>query len=126
MTERYVSCNKQEDIVLRGVQLQIIDNKIEAIVVSDEDGNSIRIVNSGNYTNTLKVLKPEPLSQRQVWVITGKLFGLAEFNEEKFTDDYAANARLSQIKDETCCWSDNKLGLNIEIRSEFYTETKIN
>ena len=61
--------------------MQIIDNKIEAIVVAViEDGNSIRIVSSGGYTSTLKVLKPEPLSQRQVWVITGKLFGLAEFN----------------------------------------------
>lgn len=122
---RMITCTTQDDIPVKGVHLQVVDNKIEAVVVTDEDGNSVRIVKSSDYSSSLKVLKEQGKVPVDKWYVCGKLLNLVDY-EEEFDDEYKAQDHLDSIKSDKGIWDTERLGLKIEQRTVMVDATKIN
>lgn len=122
---RMITCKEQADITVKGVTLQIVDDKIEAVIVTDDEGNSVRIVKSSDYSPCLKVLKDQDKVPVDKWFICGKILGLVEY-EESFDDENEAEDALRNIQKEKQIWDEDKLGLKIEKRIVMVDPTKIN
>lgn len=66
---KYKQVKTEAEIKLQDVdvQFQMVDNNIEAVVVSDTNGNYIRIVKGGTYSDTLKVLVEQPKEYKTIY-----------------------------------------------------------
>ena len=123
MTTRMVSCKTEDDIPLQGVSLQVTDNKIEAVIITDGE-NTIRIVKSSDYSSDLKILKPAPKIPVEKWFVCGKLLGLAEYEQEVGSEHEGKMAVLS-LKEEHGIYQDEQLGLKVESRTLMVDDIKI-
>lgn len=72
---KLIKAVNSSDIKLKDidVNLQIVDGKIEAVVVTDVDGKFIRVVKDGTYSDNLKVLIEEPKEFETVYKVTVKI-----------------------------------------------------
>lgn len=122
---RMVTCKNEEDVPVKGVSFQVMDGKIEAVIVTDEDGNSVRIVKSSDYASTLKVLKQAPQIAVEKWFVTGKLLGVADF-EQEVESEYDGDKRIQEIMEDKDIWDKEKLGLTVESRTVMIDDTTIN
>lgn len=63
--QRLTKIGSEKDINLSGVDisLQVVDKKIEAVVVQDLNGNFVRIVKSSAYGEELLIYIQEPLEE---------------------------------------------------------------
>lgn len=69
---KMIKATNPQDISLEGVnvQLQQINGKVEAVIITDSTGKYIRIVKDGAYSETLKVLIEEPKKYQTVYKLT--------------------------------------------------------
>jgi len=102
------------------ISFQVVDGNIEAVVLTMND-KFVRIVKSGEYSVSLKVLKEEPKKEVEQWVLSGKYLGLSDVSEV-FTSEREADARLDEYK-EKAHYTDT--GLEIKKCSVFVTQDKL-
>ena len=72
---KLVKAVNSQDVTLTGVKVdfQVVDGKIEAVVVTDASGRFIRIVKDGTYSDHLKVLVEEPVEYTTIYKLTVKI-----------------------------------------------------
>lgn len=72
---KLIKAVNSQDVSLTGVKVdfQMVDGKIEAVVVTDVNGKFIRIVKDGTYSDHLKVLVEEPVEYTTVYKLTVKI-----------------------------------------------------
>lgn len=72
---KMIKAVSEKDLSLQGVvvSLQQVDNKVEAITITDASGKYLRIVKDGTYSDTLKVLIEEPKEYTTVYKLTVKI-----------------------------------------------------
>lgn len=121
---RLVSCKKESDIPMSNISLEVVDNKITAVIITASDGGFVKITKSSSYSEELRVCKEEPLIEAYEWCLSGKLLGVADFSET-FTSDIDASTRLCDIQRETGVYDDDRLGLSIEKRTVLTNNNKI-
>lgn len=69
---KMIKAISEKDLSLQGVvvSLQQVDDKVEAITITDASGKYLRIVKDGTYSDTLKVLIEEPKEYTTVYKLT--------------------------------------------------------
>lgn len=85
------------------VSFQIVENSIEAVVLTNKDGEVFRIVKSDSYGQNLKVLKEQPFDEEIHIFVVGDLFGNEvnkSFGKKEYASERAANDYVQLIKDE--------------------------
>ena len=72
---KMIKAVSEKDLSLQGVvvSLQQVDDKVEAITITDASGKYLRIVKDGTYSDTLKVLIEEPKEYTTVYKLTVKI-----------------------------------------------------
>ena len=72
---KMIKAVSEKDLSLQGVivTLQQVDDKVEAITITDASGKYLRIVKDGTYSDTLKVLIEEPKEYTTVYKLTVKI-----------------------------------------------------
>ena len=72
---KMIKAVSEKDLSLQGVvvSLQQLDDKVEAITITDASGKYLRIVKDGTYSDTLKVLIEEPKEYTTVYKLTVKI-----------------------------------------------------
>ena len=72
---KMIKAASEKDLSLQGVivTLQQVDDKVEAITITDASGKYLRIVKDGTYSDTLKVLIEEPKEYTTVYKLTVKI-----------------------------------------------------
>ena len=72
---KMIKAISEKDLSLQGVvvSLQQVDDKVEAITITDASGKYLRIVKDGTYSDTLKVLIEEPKEYTTVYKLTVKI-----------------------------------------------------
>ena len=72
---KMIKAASEKDLSLQGVvvSLQQVDDKVEAITITDASGKYLRIVKDGTYSDTLKVLIEEPKEYTTVYKLTVKI-----------------------------------------------------
>lgn len=121
---RMVSCKSEADIPLDNISLEVVDNKIMAVILKGPDGSLVKITKSNSYGEELKVCKDEPLVEVDEWCLSGKLLGVTDFSET-FKDETAAQNRHHDIKNTTGVYDDEQLGLSIEKKTVLVNSTKL-
>lgn len=124
MSTRMVTCKTVDDVPVSGVSFQVVDGNIEAVIVEDDSGNSIRIVKGSDYSSALKVLRDSPLIEVEKWYVTGKLLGLTDFEEEVGSEG-EGDIRRREIMEQTNVWDKDKLGLTVVSRKVKIEDTKL-
>lgn len=97
MTARLITITNEQGIpesLKSIISMQIVDNKVEAIVVKS-DNDYIRITKNDGYSSTLKVMTEQPKIEVSKWKLHGKFAGLVEV-EEMFDSEYEATNRKSE------------------------------
>lgn len=104
---RMVKVEKASEIALEGIKVeyQVFDKKLEAIVITDKVGNSIRIMRGNSYDSDLKVMKEQPYDTEVHIFVEGvvldtkvsKSFGKKDYDSEraaqKYLNDYECKLR---------------------------------
>lgn len=110
---RMITLKKQSEVKLEGVSVeyQIHDNKLEAVVISDNKGQSIRIIKADQYGVELKVMMQQDYDIETHIFVEGELFGnpisksfgKKEYDSERKAADYAhkINSKLDFGEEET-------------------------
>lgn len=72
---KMIKAVSEKDLSLQGVivTLQQVDDKVEAITITDASGKYLRIVKDGTYSDTIKVLIEEPKEYTTVYKLTVKI-----------------------------------------------------
>lgn len=72
---KMIKAVSEKDLSLQGVvvSLQQVDDKVEAITITDASGKYLRIVKDGTYSDTIKVLIEEPKEYTTVYKLTVKI-----------------------------------------------------
>lgn len=72
---KMIKAISEKDLSLQGVvvSLQQVDDKVEAITITDASGKYLRIVKDGTYSDNLKVLIEEPKEYTTVYKLTVKI-----------------------------------------------------
>ena len=96
---RMITLKKQSEVKLEGVKVeyQIHDNKLEAVIITDAKGQSIRIIKSDSYSSELKVMMQQDYDIETHVFVEGELFGnkisksfgKKEYDAERKASDYA-------------------------------------
>lgn len=97
---RMIKVDNQRDLPDLGVKvdLQIVDNKVEAVVITGQGGDVVRICVGCSYSNSIKILVEQPLEDKEVWVVEGRLLGLIDYTSEEFEEEYSAKDHLNAIE----------------------------
>ena len=98
---KLIKAINSSDIKLKDidVNLQIVDGKIEAVVVTDVDGKFVRIVKDGTYSDNLKVLIEEPKEFETVYKLTVKIddgVSVYKLKEKQSLDNKIASLYISE------------------------------
>lgn len=102
MTQRMQTVKKVTDLPEEfkdAISFQISDGNVEAVIVTLGD-KTLRITKNGAYTETLKVMVPEPLKEVKKYKITGyiNIEDMLPFTEEVFDKESEADERISRIR----------------------------
>ena len=109
MTERYITVKDQTDLpasIKPLVSFQMMGNNVEAVVVKVGE-DFIRIVKNGSYSETLKVLKSQPLKEVTKYKLSGLFMGLTQV-EEEFDTEAEAEERKNEYS-RKINWDDTSL-----------------
>lgn len=114
------SVNDLPDKFKEVISFQVVDNAIEAIVITVGE-ESVRVTGSGSYSNTLKVLAEQPKKQVTKYKLSGTVGGLVMQPEVYDSQDDADEKRRNyEYK-----FNFGELDLKIEPVVEFVEEDKI-
>lgn len=78
------------------VSFQIVNDKIEAVVLTD-GAETIRICVGESYSNNLKILKQQPKKEVQKWKVSGKIDDTIPLQPEVFDEEYKAKDRQHEL-----------------------------
>lgn len=78
------------------VSFQIVNDKIEAVVLTKET-EIIRICVGESYANNLKILKQQPKKEVQKWKVFGKVDDTIPMQPEVFDEEYKAQERQQEL-----------------------------
>lgn len=83
-----------------GVSIQLIvsDNKIESVIIGECE-EAITITRGSQYSDDLKILKPQAQKFKTVFVVKGRLLGLSDYESEPFDEEYKATSHLCSLID---------------------------
>lgn len=98
-TRRMVEVSDEKDIPIGGIRLQVVDNKIEAIMLG-EGSNEVRITSKSTYDNSLKILVPEKDVEVTKYKVYGKLLGLSDFSSQLYDTEEEAKEGLKMLWEE--------------------------
>lgn len=95
-----VSVKSLNELRLSGVTFDWVkeDKGIKEVIVRDIDGAEARIKVATTYSDTLKVLIPQPLEAVDRYVLEGKFLGLTPV-KEVFEHEHEANDKLREYSD---------------------------
>ena len=102
------------------IQLQIVDNSIEALVVK-LDGQELRITGTDTYSKNIKVLKEQPKKEVTKYKLSGTAGGLV-MQPEIFESEYEADEKRKNYEYK---FNFGETDLKIEPVIEFVEEDKI-
>ena len=102
------------------VHFQVVDDRIEAVVVTIGD-DSIRIVRSDSYGNTLKVLKLQPKKEVTRYRLHGNFLGVT-YVCEVFNEKHAAESRANEYESKA---GFQESGLTIEEFTDLIDEDRV-
>ena len=114
------SVNDLPDKFKEVISFQVVDNAIEAIVITLGE-ESVRITGSGSYSNTLKVLAEQPKKQVTKYKLSGTVGGLV-MQPEVYTSQDAADEKRRDYEHK---FNFGETDLKIEPVVEFVEEDKI-
>lgn len=96
---RMITLKKQSEVKLEGVKVeyQTHDSKLEAVIITDAKGQSIRIIKSDSYSSELKVMMQQDYDIETHVFVEGEMFGnkisksfgKKEYEAERKASDYA-------------------------------------
>lgn len=94
-----VSVKNLSEVHLNGVSIDWTreDKTIKEISLHDGNGGHVFIKLGESYTNSLKVMVPQPFEEEDRWHLSGKLAGLTDISEH-FADEYEAKERLREYE----------------------------
>lgn len=95
-----ISAKSLNDIRLSGVTFDWVkeDKGIKEVIIRDIDGAEARIKIAATYSDTLKVLIPQPLETADRFLLEGKFLGLMPV-KEVFEHEHEANDKLREYSD---------------------------
>ena len=94
---KMIKAVSEKDLSLQGVvvSLQQVDDKVEAITITDASGKYLRIVKDGTYSDTIKVLIEEPKEYTTVYKLTVKIDdGMSTY---KFDTKSKVDSKISSL-----------------------------
>lgn len=80
------------------VDLQVVDNKIEAITLK-HNGEELRIVRGETYSNDLKMMMQEPMVEVTKYRLSGTVGGMMPIVAEEFADENSALRKKETYED---------------------------
>ena len=114
------SVNDLPDKFKEVISFQVVDNAIEAIVITVGE-ESVRVTGSGSYSNTLKVLAEQPKKQVTKYKLSGTVGGLV-MQPEVYASQDGADEKRKQYEYK---FNFGETDLKIEPVVEFVEEDKI-
>lgn len=87
---RLVKVKEASKVELIGVEVdfQVVDNNVEAVTITDIEGNSIRICKSESYGTNLSVMIPQPQVEEEHVFVVGTLVDIEVSKDFGVSGDY--------------------------------------
>lgn len=95
-----ISVKSLNDIRLSGVTFDWVkeDKSIKEVIVRDVDGAAVHLRIGESYSNSIKVLIPQPLETVDRFLLEGKFLGLTPV-KDVFEHEHEANDKLREYSD---------------------------
>lgn len=90
---KWVRTKKASEIKLKGIKVEsdYVEDCLSAIILTDSEGNSIKIQRESTYYSSVNVLIPAPPKIKKQFVVKGKIDGI-EIKPQYFDHDYDATS----------------------------------
>ena len=111
---KMIKAVSEKDLSLQGVvvSLQQVDDKVEAITITDASGKYLRIVKDGTYSDTLKVLIEKPKEYTTVYKLTVKIDdGVSTY---KFDTKSKVDSKISSLYIEETDYSVEEIQVEVQ------------
>jgi hypothetical protein len=108
----------ESDLPDLGIKIvfQVTDNNVEAVIIGEGE-DQIRITKASSYSESLKITRPQQKTSKKVYVVVGKLLGIADYRSEEFEKEYEASHHYNSLE--------SNIGLEIKKETVYYYEDKI-